>query len=86
MKNTKTLHGLYFWPSNVATGNPQIVHVEVSNDGANQTYTGEYTFENVYQRFPIYFSTPVQARYFWFVADSSFPNTHFTHLQEVDAF
>jgi hypothetical protein len=86
MNQTKTVHGFYFWPSNVATGNPQKVHVDVSADGTTWTSTGTYTFENTYKKFPFYFNTPVQARYFKFVIDSSFVNTHFTHLQEIGAF
>lgn len=87
MNATNSLHGFYFTGSNnTATGNPQKVHVEVSTDGTNWTNTGAYTFPNVYTKQTFYLNTPVNARYFKFVVDSSFANTHFTHLSEIGAF
>jgi hypothetical protein len=87
MNATNSMHGFYFNGSNnTATGNPQKVHVEVSADGNNWTNTGTYTFPNVYTKQTFYLNSPVNARYFRFVVDSSFANTHFTHLSEIGAF
>ncbi|WP_207512377.1 BT_3987 domain-containing protein [Longitalea luteola] len=87
MNGTFNVHGFYFVPSNnLATGNPQKVHAELSLDGNSWTNTGTFTFPNVYSKQTFYLHTPVQAKYFRFVVDSSFANTHFTHLLEVGAF
>lgn len=87
MNGTFNMHGFYFVPSNnQSKGNPQKVHAEMSMDGSSWTNTGTFTFQNVYSKQTFYLNTPVQAKYFRFVVDSSFANTHFTHLQEVGAF
>jgi hypothetical protein len=87
MTEAHNMHGFYFVPSNnLATGNPQKVHVDVSMDGSSWTNTGTFTFQNTYNRQTFYLGTPVQAKYFKFVIDSSFANTHFTHLLEIGAF
>lgn len=87
MNATNSMHGFYFTGSNnTATGNPQKVHVDVSVDGSNWTNTGTFTFQNVYTKQTFYLNNPVPARYFRFVVDSSFANTHFTHLAEIGAF
>lgn len=87
MNATNSMHGFYFTGSNnTATGNPQKVHVDVSVDGSTWTNTGTFTFRNVYTKQTFYLNDPVPARYFRFVVDSSFANTHFTHLSEIGAF
>jgi hypothetical protein len=87
MNAANSMHGFYFIGSNnTATGNPQKVHVEVSTDGSNWTNTGTYIFSNVYTKQTFYLNSAVPARYFKFVVDSSFANTHFTHLCEIGAF
>jgi hypothetical protein len=87
MNATNSIHGFYFiGNNNTPTGNPQKVHVEVSSDGNNWTNTGTYTFPNVYTKQTFYLNSAVPARYFKFVVDSSFANTHFTHLLEIGAF
>lgn len=87
MNATNSMHGFYFYGSNnIATGNPQTVHVEVSTDGTTWTNTGTYNFQNVYTKQVFYLSNAVPARYFRFVVDASFSNTHFTHLLEIGAF
>jgi hypothetical protein len=87
MTEAHNMHGFYFVPSNnQPTGNPQKVHVEVSMDGSNWTNTGTFTFANTYNKQIFYLNTPVMAKYFKFVVDSSFANTHFTHLLEIGAF
>lgn len=87
MNATNSMHGFYFTGSNnTGTGNPQKVHVDVSVDGNNWTNTGTFTFQNVYTKQTFYLNNPVPARYFRFVVDSSFANTHFTHLSEIGAF
>jgi hypothetical protein len=87
MNTTNSMHGFYFNGSNnISTGNPQKVHVDVSVDGSTWTNTGTFTFQNVYTKQTFYLNDPVPARYFRFVVDSSFANTHFTHLSEIGAF
>jgi hypothetical protein len=87
MNTTNSMHGFYFNGSNnTSTGNPQKVHVDVSVDGSTWTNTGTFTFPNVYTKQTFYLNDPVPARYFRFVVDSSFANTHFTHLSEIGAF
>jgi hypothetical protein len=87
MSETHNVHGFYFVPSNnTPTGNPQKVHVEVSMDGNGWTNTGTFTFQNTYNKQTFYLGTPVEAKYFKFVVDSSFAKTHFTHLLEIGAF
>lgn len=87
MNATNSMHGFYFIGSNnTPGGNPQKVHVEVSTDGNSWTNTGTFTFQNVYTKQTFYLNNPVPARYFKFVVDSSFANTHFTHLSEIGAF
>jgi F5/8 type C domain-containing protein len=87
MSETHIMHGFYFIPNNnIPTGNPQKVHVEVSVDGSSWINTGTFTFQNTYNKQTFYLNTPVPAKYFKFVVDSSFANTHFTHLLEIGAF
>lgn len=87
MTEVHNMHGFYFVPSNnTPTGNPQKVHAEISMDGSSWTNTGTFTFQNTYNKQTFYLSNPVPAKYFKFVIDSSFANTHFTHLLEIGAF
>lgn len=65
-------------------GNPRDILIEVSSDGTNWGNGESFTLNNVDVN-TIHFSSPQQARFFRITINSSFQDTDFTHLAEIEA-
>lgn len=86
MKESKKVHGFYFWPASTSNGNPADIHIDLSADGTNWQSGGDFTLVNTFERQVVYLSSTVSARYFKVTINSSTGNTHFTHPTEIGAF
>ncbi|MRG44168.1 DUF1735 domain-containing protein [Chitinophaga sp. SYP-B3965] len=86
MDTTVMLHGFYTLPSQVATGNPQNLRVELSTDGTTWTDATDFTFVNTYDKQYAYLPAPKMVRYYKITVLASFGATHFTHIAEWGAF
>lgn len=86
MKETKKVHGFYFWPASTGNGNPANIHIEVSKDGTAWQDGGTFTLVNTFQRQVVYLNSTMDARYFKVTINTSTGNTHFTHPTEIGAF
>lgn len=87
MKESKTIHGLAFTGrQSTNTGKPNVVFVEVSDNGTDWTYAALLTLANINTEQKFWIASFPQARYVKITVLANFGNKEFTHLAELGVF
>lgn len=68
-----------------SSGNPRILHMEVSNDNSNWEKVGEFSCSNVFDNM-FYLDYKKTARYFRLVITATQADFYGTHIAEINAF
>lgn len=87
MGETKTIHGLSFTGrQSTNNGKPNLVQVEVSDNGTDWTDAGTLTLANTNAQQKFFVPSFPQGRYFRITVVTNFGNVEYTHLAELGAF